>query len=456
MKRLILLALLSILPGLLIAQPISPDTTDRPLLLKNARIVDPSAQIVREGALLIRGERIAEVREAAPADFAGRTLDLEGQWVIPGLHDMHVHSYGNMGPNNQAMQFLQTSGTARRMLYAGVTDFLDLAAPEDYILNLRDKQRNGDGVPGADIFAAGPIFTAPNGHGTEYGAPNMARTVTNPEDARQQVAKVAQQSPDAIKLVYNPENERFPSIDRATMEAIIAEAQDHDLKTIAHIETWDAALATVEAGVSAITHAAPAPVPDALVAAMQQRGTVWIPTLAVHTELAHIARHPASMQDSLLTAVASSDLISAYRDTSAFADWATRWMQEQRRTRDAIFQAVATLHEAGIPILTGTDAGNPGLFQGYSLHRELVLLTEAGLSPWDVLRATTTRAGDFLGRSIGVQPGDLANLVVLEASPIEDIRHTQRIRRVIHHGQVIDRDALLQDSSSQTFLPSNN
>lgn len=448
--------MLLVLPSLLAAQPAAPDTTDRPLLLTNVRIVDPAAQTVRTGALLIRGERIAAVLDAIPAGFEGRTLDLNGQWVIPGLHDMHVHSYGNMGPNNRAMQFFQTTGTARRMLYAGVTGFLDLADPEDYILNLRNKQRSSDDVPGADIFAAGPIFTAPNGHGTEYGAPNMARTVKNPEDARRQVAAVAQKSPDVIKLVYNPQNERFPSIDRATMEAIIAEAQTHNLKTVAHIETWDAALAAVEAGVTALTHTAPAPVPDALIEAMKQHGTVWIPTLTVHTELAHLVRHPASLEDSLLTAVAASTLISAYRDTSAFADWAQRWMREQHRERDAIFRAAATLHDAGIPILAGTDAGNPGLFQGYSLHRELALLVgEAGLSPWEALRATTTRAGDFLGRSVGVQPGDLANLVVLEASPIEDIRHTQRIARVIHHGRMVDRQALLQTSTTST-APSTN
>jgi len=98
--------------------------------------------------------------------------------------------------------------------------------------------------------------------------------------------------------------------------------------------------------------------------------------------------------------------------------------------------------DAGVTILAGSDAANWGTIHGYSLHRELLNLVEAGLSPWQALAASTTDAGAFLGRSFGVQPGDEANLVVLSASPIEDIRNTQQISMVIQHGRVIDRDTL--------------
>lgn len=78
-----------------------------------------------------------------------------------------------------------------------------------------------------------------------------------------------------------------------------------------------------------------------------------------------------------------------------------------------------------------------GVIQGYSLHRELVLLVEAGLSTWDTLGAATTRAGEFLGRRFGVEPGDVANLVVVDASPIDDIANTQRIEMVVLRGRVV-------------------
>jgi imidazolonepropionase-like amidohydrolase len=105
--------------------------------------------------------------------------------------------------------------------------------------------------------------------------------------------------------------------------------------------------------------------------------------------------------------------------------------------------------DAGVTILTGTDWGNWGTIQGFSLHRELVLLVDAGLSSWQALAASTTLTGEFLGKSFGVMPGDEANLVVLDASPIQDIRNTQQIAMVIHHGKVVDRARLLADVSPQ-------
>lgn len=84
-------------------------------------------------------------------------------------------------------------------------------------------------------------------------------------------------------------------------------------------------------------------------------------------------------------------------------------------------------------------------FLGWSVHRELERYVEAGLSPWDALEAATTAPGRFLRRPWGVEPGDEANLVVLDGSPIEDIRNTRRIRAVILRGEVVDRDSLLHE-----------
>jgi len=105
---------------------------------------------------------------------------------------------------------------------------------------------------------------------------------------------------------------------------------------------------------------------------------------------------------------------------------------------------VKAMADAGVTILTGTDSGLPGTIQGYSMHRELMKLVEAGLSPWQALAAGTTEAGAFLGRQYGVTPGSEANLLVLDGSPLEDIRNTQRIAYVIHHGAIVNRDALLE------------
>jgi imidazolonepropionase-like amidohydrolase len=93
-------------------------------------------------------------------------------------------------------------------------------------------------------------------------------------------------------------------------------------------------------------------------------------------------------------------------------------------------------------MVTGTDGGNPAIFQGYSVHRELRWLSEAGLPAWDVLAATTINAGRLLGRKWGMDIGDEATLVILDASPLADIRNTERIHAVIFRGVKVDRDAI--------------
>src|SRR5262249_9790080 len=136
-----------------------------------------------------------------------------------------------------------------------------------------------------------------------------------------------------------------------------------------------------------------------------------------------------------------SAIIAGYRAPPTDAR-STGWLSWQRQMRSDNLAAVKKLAAAGVPMLTGTDAGNPAVFHGYSVHRELRLLVEAGLSPWGALAASTTSAGRFLKRHWGMKVGDEATLLVLDGSPIDDIANTEKIREVIQRGRVVDRGAL--------------
>jgi imidazolonepropionase-like amidohydrolase len=118
------------------------------------------------------------------------------------------------------------------------------------------------------------------------------------------------------------------------------------------------------------------------------------------------------------------------------------WVAWLRTLAEPNAAAVKTLAAAGVPMVTGTDAGNPAVFLGYSVHRELRLLVQAGLTPWDALAASTINAGRLLDKKWGMAPGDEGTLVVLDASPIEDIRNSERIHAVILRGAIVDRNAL--------------
>ncbi len=409
------------------------------LYIRNARIIDPASRTVSQGNILIRAGLIAGFPKEKPGDFAGAELDAGGRWVIPALTDMHTHAYGNAAAAG-APQFLGTAGVARVDLLSGVARFLDLFSPEDSILALRNRQRAGS-VPGAEILAAGPCLTATKGHCSEYGVPT--RIVDTPEDARREVTALAAKQPDVVKVVYDHEvysGRSMPTIDKATLQAVVATAREHGLKTVVHVGSWQDVRDAVEAGAAAVTHTpSPAEIPADLPALMVARGVYHIPTLAVQGDWARYIDTPALLESPLLASVANKSLLEGYRKAPVEGDRMAGWLAWQRRIGPGNLQSVGALHRAGVPMLTGTDGGNPAIFQGYSVHRELALLVEAGLSTWDALAASTVNAGRFFGRKWGMTEGSEATLLVLEQSPIEKIQHSETIFRVVQRGVLVNR-----------------
>lgn len=415
--------------------------TSQDLALVNANVVDPEAESVQHGVLLIADGLVTGLSDQVPPGYSGQILDVNGGWVVPGFYDLHTHSFGNQAIDGG--EFLGPFGTAKRSLAAGVVGLLDLFSPEAMILGFRDGQ--GDNTDAARLFAAGPCLTATEGHCSEYGVPT--RIVDTPEDARREVSALAELHPDVVKLVYDNENyggRGMPTVDRATMEAVVSAATDHGLPSVLHIGTWDDVLHAAEAGATAVTHTPGPDLPPAqVIEALLASGTVVIPTLAVQSELSRIADDPSLLDAPLLKEVASDDLRGGFETVDEVEGRLARWVDRQRSQRDANLAAVRALHDAGVEVLVGTDAGNVGVFQGFSVHREMVLLVEAGLSPWAALRAGSTRAGRFLGQNVGVGPGAVASLVVLDASPVDDISQTQRIAHVILNGRLVDRSELI-------------
>ena len=415
------------------------------LLLQNAQIVDPAAQKISRGHILIHNGKIVQILTAVPKDFKGEQVELAGKWVIPGLNDMHVHSFGNMAPGNN-MQLLMTPGTAKMLLYCGVTGFLDLFSSESQIFADREQQRKS-GTLGADIYCAGPIFTCTKGHGTEYGIPT--RVINSPAEAEKEIAELALKKPDVVKIVYDhAAAQYFPTIDHATMTAAIQTANKLDLKTVVHIGTWQDAKEAILAGAGAITHLYREEIPDDVVVLFKQKNVYSIPTLTVVTELAQIKKNPALLDNALLAAVTTPTLLKAFRDTAAYDARTKAWLNRQKDRQAIFYKSVQKLADGGVKIMTGTDCGNLGTFQGFSLHREMQIMVEAGLSPWQALAAATTTPGEFFGQPFGVKTGSVANLVVLNASPVENIGNTQNIMTVIHHGKVINREHILKPPST--------
>ena len=407
------------------------------LYLVNANLVDPAAREVRRSNLLIRDGRIASAPAKPPADFTGRTLDLGGKWVIPGLIDLHAHTYGNVDTSGTPIDRPNTPGVALRMLYAGVTAFLDLFGNEDELFTWRQQQRQGV-FGGADLFASLTCLTATGAHGTEYGP--KPRITDSPEQARQAVESLKAKRPDVIKIIYDL-GSGLRSMDKPTQLAAVSAARQNGIKTVVHVSAWQGVRDAVEAGATAVTHVPGGPIPEDLARLMAARTVASIPTLAVQTDFRHFVLEPGVLDNPMARALTTAAVIGAYRSPETVAR-----AESQRQQREAFeassFKSVKAMADAGVRILAGTDSGSVGTLQGYSLHRELIQMVAVGLTPWQAIAAATTDAAAFLGRNYGVKPGSEATLVVLEGSPIDDIRNTQRIAYVIHHGAVVDREAL--------------
>ena len=423
--------------ALILVGPVPTGAQD--VFLTNGRILDPTTETVRTDNLLILGGRIAGRPNAPPPSFRGETVDLGGRWVIPGLHDLHTHSYGNMALGN-VREDPGSAITAQRLLYAGVTGFLDLFAAEDEILGLRDRLR-ADPQVSADVFAAGPCLTRTDGHCTEYETPT--RTIDSPEEARQVVTELAAKQPDVVKVVYGS-----AGVNKSTLASAVATATAHEIPTVIHVETVQDMRDAIEAGASALTHVPRGEVvPEDVARRMAERGVFSIPTAVVRLDFGQLVTHPDLLDRPLARAMTTAAVINAYRRETVDQDErARRWVEEDLVERETTLQSLRVLADAGVPLLIGTDAGNLGVIQGFSVHREMELFVAAGLSPWEALRASTTRAGELLGRSWGFAEGDEGSVVVLEASPLDDITNTQRIWAVVHHGTRVDREELIRSA----------
>jgi imidazolonepropionase-like amidohydrolase len=401
------------------------------LLLINANIVDPKTEQIRQGHLLIENETIIETLQTIPENFKGQIIDIKDKWVIPGLNELHTHSFGNRGPGG-ANNSVGTDGTAKLMLSAGVTSFLDLFGYEDELFKHRKQQQDGN-IPGADILTSLSCLTATKGHCTEYGVPT--RVMDSPKQAINVVNTLAKKSPDVIKIVYS-QHGRLPSIDKLTLKAAIDTAKKHKIKTIIHISSVDDMRDAILAGASALTHIPDdKEVPVNVAKLMAKHNVASIPTLSVDTDLVDFIKYPEILATPMAIKLATEKIRSSYKLSNL--KWTSARLEELHNRSSHYYRSVKTLSDAGVTILTGSDSGNYGTIQGYSVHRELIKLVQSGMTTWQALQASTTNAGQFLGKKLGVNKGDEANLVILQASPIEDISNTQKVAFVIHHGKVI-------------------
>ena len=437
------------------------------LLIRNARLIDGTGAPPYAGiSILIRNGRIAEIGPTISTDGV-RSIDAAGATVMPGLIDAHVHNAVVPGSafRNDAPEVLTRlrQEHLRGYLAAGVTTILDTGIPVALAHEIR--QWLSAGRPGPNFFTLGPPLAAPGGYGSEW---TPETTVGKPEEIDRAFDLIESAGVVGVKVLvetgFGPAEGTLPTHSPEMRAAIARTAAARHLPIYVHASSEAEQRMGLEMGAYTLVHMdfyAQPPSP-AFVRQVRERGAYMMTTFSIMD--AELTRwHPERLDDPLVAAIVPELERATARDPAAgqleanaeigfaaprlphFLRGAAAWWfineESFRQLLASSMHAAKTLHDAGVPLVIGSDAGNwpilPYQFHAASTHRELELLAEAGVPAADVLAAATRVPARMLGRDqdLGtIEVDKRADLVVVDGDPLTDLRALRKIRWTIKDG----------------------
>ena len=425
----------------------------RALAIVDCSVFDPESEtMLPHRTIVIRGERIVSVVEAdqpaAIPDDAQR-IDGRGRFALPGLIDAHVHLV-------HVSDFARVTGDELLPLYlaAGVTS---VRSTGDEIVAATLIARIAEQHPETSprVFTCSPLLDADPPIHRDVG-----RAVTSPDQVPAVLDDLQQWNVSTLKI--------YAGTKREVGRAIIEEGHRRGLIVTAHLGAYPAQEAVAD-GIDCLEHiwsvfnyVIPSevtgepghrgrldlsnPLCEALIADLVERGTYVDPTLTVFRnmillpDVPEVRDHP----DNLLVPKRLRDFWPIYLARTGCPQGGP--LDDRQREFAKFQELTGKLYRAGVPLLVGTDAPEPQVTPGFSLHQELELLVESGLPPAAALRAATLHNAAILQQAdqLGtIAPGKRADVVLLNADPLADVRNTRQIELVIRGGLVTRPDEVL-------------
>jgi hypothetical protein len=464
MKRLLVFLLPLVLPIQLAArQPRIPQPSF--LAFTHVTVIDMTGAPPKpDMTVVIRGNRIASVGQTGRVRVprGARVIDATGKFLIPGLWDMHVH-------------IKKTERSLPMFIANGVTGVRNTGGIPEDLFRWRAEIASGR-LLGPRIVACGPVV-----EGENPSHPDHAVVVRNAAEGRAAVISLRRRGADFIKV--------YDGVPRDAYFAIAKESRRQRIPFVGHIPASVTMMEATDAGQRSVEHlgsifegssAAETELRNWVDPPMQEgdfsaiprriaaRGNPMLDTYSderARVLFTHFVRNRTWQVPTLLVKQiwAYVDDVSTVKDTrfryvpqSIREEWSPqRQMLFRYRTPDFIayqkrlfqreMELVGAMHRAGVEFMTGTDVGGAYTYYGFSLHDELALFVEAGFTPMEALQAATRNPARFLDEleSQGtVERGKLANLVLLEANPLENIRNSQRINAVVLNGRYLPKETL--------------
>jgi imidazolonepropionase-like amidohydrolase len=427
---------------LLAALPLAAETT----VLQHLTLIDGNGgEPVSDAAIIITNGRIQYAGAAAglKAPRDAQTVDLAGKYVMPGIINLHGH-LGNVVDLTQDPSYYTRENVEKNLkLYAsyGVTSMVSMGSDKELIFDIRQQQRAGRPTM-CRVFTAGRGFTGYGGYPTTVpGNKGVPFEVGNDAEVEKDIAWLAAKKVDLVKIWVDDHLGREKKIPLELCKAIIEDARKRHLRVAAHVFYLADAKALVDYGLAELAHSVrDQPVDDALIDSMKKHGTIQTATLAREASLFAFAKPSPMLQDEFFTRALSPAVLKTLRSPE--------YQAKQRADHDfdkypgfleMAQKNLKKLSDAGVKIGFGTDTGPPGRFQGYGEHWEMELMVQAGLTPRQVITAASKTSAEFLGaRDLGtIERGHWADLLVVAANPLDDIRNTRKIEAVYIAGNKI-------------------
>ena len=436
-------------------------------LIKDVNVVDVITGKVKKNSVLIRGKKIEKIAGSIKADDA-LLIDGSGKYLIPGLVDAHIHLFQSGGlytrpdvinleehhPYQKERDWLKkNAGTIlQRYLKSGITTVIDVGGPI-YQFEIRDQYKDLAAYP--NLFMTGPLastFQPPEFNVED--APIIK--VESSEKARELVQAQLPFNPDFIKIWYIALPNKTAESTYDIVKATIEESHKNNLPVAVHATELNTAKLAIKAGADILVHSVATPIDEDFKKLLLDNNVVYIPTLIVHGKYSQVLAQtykPSKYDYAIADPIPLGSLIDHKHLNDPifeqYKKYGTAWLAEDHVSDSIRLKNLQSLNQAGAIISTGTDAGNMGTHHVSSYFEELERMQLSGMSAAEILKASTYNGARVLQKENemgSIDKGKLADLVLLNENPLEDILAVLDPVLIIKSGTVLEPDTILMDT----------